>query len=562
MQVWPALVRWARGVRPDRRHLKSDTVAGLSRAISSVPDGMASSVLAGVNPVHGLYACFAGPVAGGLTSSTRLMVITTTSAAALAAGSALESVDADQRSDALLILTLLAGAFMVLAGALRLGRYVRFVSHSVMVGFLTGIAMNIVLAQFANLVGADPSGDIALAQAADVVLHPRMIDLPSTAAGLAALAFLVVLGRGRLAVVSSIFALLVPTTIVVLTNADGVARVEDVGDIPSGLPMPGLPDVDAFSPGLVTGALAVAAIVLVQGVGVAEATPNSDGSRTNPDQDFSAQGAGNLAAGIFSGQPVGGSVGQTALNLAAGGRTRWSVVISGIWMLAILGALSTVVGLVAMPTLAAVLIFAAVKSFAPTDVRAVIRAGNTPQIALMTTFVATITLPVAAAVGIGVALSLLLQINQERVDLRVVRLVPGDQGRLTETESPNALHDSEVVVLDVYGSLFYAGARTLQLQLPDPSGSTRPAVILRLRGRSTLGATFFKVIGDYAKRLKDVNGRLYLSGLDESLASRWERDRLPERSAPIRLYRATPTIGESTHAAFLDARARIVDHLD
>ncbi|UPK75758.1 SulP family inorganic anion transporter [Nocardioidaceae bacterium SCSIO 66511] len=523
---------------------------------------MASSVLAGVNPVHGLYACFAGPVAGGLTSSTRLMVITTTSAAALAAGSALESVDADQRSDALLILTLLAGAFMVLAGALRLGRYVRFVSHSVMVGFLTGIAMNIVLAQFANLVGADPSGDIALAQAADVVLHPRMIDLPSTAAGLAALAFLVVLGRGRLAVVSSIFALLVPTTIVVLTNADGVARVEDVGDIPSGLPMPGLPDVDAFSPGLVTGALAVAAIVLVQGVGVAEATPNSDGSRTNPDQDFSAQGAGNLAAGIFSGQPVGGSVGQTALNLAAGGRTRWSVVISGIWMLAILGALSTVVGLVAMPTLAAVLIFAAVKSFAPTDVRAVIRAGNTPQIALMTTFVATITLPVAAAVGIGVALSLLLQINQERVDLRVVRLVPGDQGRLTETESPNALLDIEVVVLDVYGSLFYAGARTLQLQLPDPSGSTRPAVILRLRGRSTLGATFFKVIGDYAKRLKDVDGRLYLSGLDESLASRWERDRLPERSAPIRLYRATPTIGESTHAAFLDARARIVDHLD
>ena len=73
---------------PERSTVKTDAVAGLPGAIGSVPDGMAASVLTGVNPIHGLYASFAGPIAGGLSTSTKLMVITTTSAAALAAGSA------------------------------------------------------------------------------------------------------------------------------------------------------------------------------------------------------------------------------------------------------------------------------------------------------------------------------------------------------------------------------------------------------------------------------------------------------------------------------------------
>ena len=74
--------RWLGSIAPDRGTLKDDALAGLPGAIGSVPDGMASSVLTGVNPVHGLYASFAGPTVGGLATSTNLMVITTTSAAA------------------------------------------------------------------------------------------------------------------------------------------------------------------------------------------------------------------------------------------------------------------------------------------------------------------------------------------------------------------------------------------------------------------------------------------------------------------------------------------------
>ena len=116
---------WAAEVRPRRRDLKRDLLAGVPSAIAAVPDGMANGVLAGVSPVQGLYASLVGRVAGGLTASTKMMVITTTSAAALTAGSAVASVPEDRRSEAVVWLTLIAGALMVVAGAVGVSRYVR-----------------------------------------------------------------------------------------------------------------------------------------------------------------------------------------------------------------------------------------------------------------------------------------------------------------------------------------------------------------------------------------------------------------------------------------------------
>lgn len=303
--------RWLHSIKPERRYLRADIMAGLPGAISSVPDGMAAAVLVGVNPVQGLYAGFAGPIAGGLTSSTRLMVITTTSAAALAAGSALQSVPADQRPEALLLLALMVGVALVAAGLVRLGRYTRFVSYSVMIGFLTGISVNIVCGQIADLTGAKTHGAFPLAKAINVLIHPGNINVPSLLTGLGALAILVLLARTRLAMVSALVALAIPTVVVVLAGADSVARVGGAGKIPRGIPVPQLPNFGLFSFSLVTGALAVAAIILVQGAGVAEAAPNKDGTPSDTNRDIIAQGVGNLASGFFRGLPVGGSVGQT-----------------------------------------------------------------------------------------------------------------------------------------------------------------------------------------------------------------------------------------------------------
>ena len=163
--------------------------------------------------------------------------------------------------------------------------------------------------------------------------------------------------------------------------------------------------------------------------------------------------------------------------------------------------------------------------------------------------VATLLLPVAAAVGIGVALSLLLQVNQEAMDLRVVQLLPVDGGLRTLADRPS-LGSHQVSIFDVYGSVLYAGSRTLQALLPDPRDIERPAVVLRLRGRAAVGATFMVVLADYADRLGAVGGRLYLSGLSPDLAARLSDDPIlaghdirffrPRRGSPTRRARPTP----------------------
>jgi SulP family sulfate permease len=530
--------------------LLREGLAGLPGAIGSVPDGMAASLLAGVNPIHGLYASMAGPIVGGLFASTSLVVVTTTSAAALAAGSTLSGIEAADKPNALFLLTILAGAFMVLAGVFRLGRYTRFVSNSVMVGFLTGIAANIVLGQIPAATGSVGEGSTAVTRAIDVMLHPARMDLPTIVVTLSSLAILVVGSRTAFRSVAALAALVIPSIVIAMVGSASVATVADAGAIPSGVPLPALPELRLLSLDLVIGALAVAVIVLVQGSGVSESAPNPDGSASDANHDFIAQGSGNIAAGLFQGQPVGGSVGQTALNVAAGARTRWASIFSGVWMFVILIAFAPAVGTVVMATLAAVLIYAAIGAIKVEGVRLTLRHSATSLVAGVTTFICTLMLPVAAAVGIGVALSLLLQLNREALDLTVVRLVPSDDGTVSEQPVPRRLESLRVVMLDVYGSLLFAGARTLEARLPDPTAAVSPAVVLRLRGRTSLSSTAIEVLSRYAQKVSDAGGRMYVSGVDPATVVKLRTTRAIEALGPVELVPATSVLGASSREAY------------
>jgi len=535
------------------RELAADIVAGLQVAISSVPGGMATAALVGVEPIQGLYACFAGTIGGGLSARTRLMVISTTSAVGLAAGSALRSVHQTQRPDAVALLTLLVAGALLAGGLLRVGRYTRFVSHSVMIGFLTGISVNIVCSQLPGLTGAPAHGRIAAEEALDVLTHPGRINLAALLTGLSAIVILAVLSRTRASQAGTLLAVVVPTIVVAAAGANSVRRVKDIGRIQPGIPLPKLPDFSVLSYGMITGALAVAAIIVVQGAGVSEIAPSDGPAMPGGSRDILAQGIGNLASSLWRGIPVGGALGDTNMNVKAGARTRVAAVTGGVWMAVILAAFSSAVGLVALPTLSAVLIFFGVSSFQPAQISAVWRTGPISQTVIITTLTATLLLPVAAAVGIGVALSLLLQLNRDAMDLQVVELIPLEDGRAAEAPPPPKLASRGVTILNIYGSLLYAGARTLQAKLPDPSEAQSAALVLRLRKRTSLGATFIKVISDYAAQLAVGGGRVYMSGLDADVIEQLRKGGL--LGDRVRATEATPILGESTRAAYLDAES-------
>ncbi len=163
-----------------RGSMVPDLIAGLTTGVANIPDAMASGVLAGVNPVQGLYAIMVGTPLGALFGSSAYMNIATTSALAITAGSALAGYSSGEPRDAAITtLALLTGLFMALAGLLRLGRFLRFISNSVVIGFLTGVSINVILSQLGDFTGYSSEYSNKVVKAVDTLLHLDQIDIPT-----------------------------------------------------------------------------------------------------------------------------------------------------------------------------------------------------------------------------------------------------------------------------------------------------------------------------------------------------------------------------------------------
>jgi SulP family sulfate permease len=208
-----------------------------------------------------------------------------------------------------------------------------------------------------------------------------------------------------------------------------------------------------------------------------------------------------------------------------------------------------------MPALGALRIIAGVLSIKPEDIRSVWTAGWPSMLVAVTTFVSTLFLPIQAAVGYGVVLSVLLYVARSSTDIHLVQLIRRPDGRMEERTPPRELPGDDVTVLDVYGHLFFAGARTLERMLPDVTGGRNPVVILRLRGQSVLGATLIDVLSTYASQLNAAGGRLYLAGINERVYAQIVESGKLHLTGPVRAYEVTPIVGESTTEAYVEAKA-------
>jgi SulP family sulfate permease len=533
----------------EKRSLIPDLVAGLTTGIANIPDAMASAILAGVNPVFGLYALMVGTPVGALLTSSNFMLICTTSAMALTAGSALSHLSGPAQNQALFTLTLLVGLFMMAAGLLRLGRLMRFVSNAVMVGFLTGVSVLVVLSQLGDFTGYGSAYSNKVASSVDILLHPAQIDGQTMAIGLLTVLLILAFDRTRLRNFSMLLAMIIASAVVVLLDWQSVQQVSDVAVIPGGLPLPGLPKLSLI-PELIAPALSIMIIGLVQGAGVSKAYPNPDGNYPDLSRDFFGQGAANTIAGFFHGMPIGGSVSSTALNVSAGAKSRWAGVFSGLVIVIVVLLFSRAVSVVAMPAMAALLIMAGIQSIKVEEVRDVWDVGWGPRIVMAVTFASTLMIPVQYAVFAGVVLSILAYLISSSQDVQLFEITPLLDGTYREQPAPEELPGNAVTVLDIRGSVFFAAAYRLEEMLPSAREVERPVVIFRLRQSRQISSTFVNVLEFYDAQLRAQGGKLMLSGVGPRVKEQLDltettQDVLGEEA----IYLSTDIIGDSTKAA-------------
>lgn len=367
-------------------NVRGDLLAGIVVALALMPEAIAFSIIAGVDPKVGLYASFCIAVVTAFVGGRPGMISAATGAMALL----MITVVKDHGLEYLFAATILTGVIQILFGWLKLGRYMRFVPRSVMVGFVNALAILIFMAQLPQFVGAGwllyafVGGGLAI-----IYLLPRLTT----------------------AVPSPLVAIIVLTILSVIAGS-GLNTVGDMGALPTALPLFGLPTVPLSMETLMIilpVAFTLAMVGLIESLLTASIVDELTETGSDKNRESRGQGIANIVSGCFGGMAGCAMIGQSVINIRSGGRTRLSTLAAGAFLLFFILVLSKWLVLIPMGALVAVMFMVAIGTF---DWSSLVSLRNAPlgETIVMVVTVATVVLTHDLAMGVfaGVILSALM----------------------------------------------------------------------------------------------------------------------------------------------------------
>ena len=368
-----------------------ELLAGAVATFALIPEVIAFSFVAGVDPSVGLFASFVISIVIAFAGARPAMVSAAAGSVALVAAPLVQSHGLQY----LLAAGLLAGAVQVVFGLLRLGVLMRFVSSSVRTGFVNALAILIFAAQWPHLADANAATWAMLALGLALIYG-----LPRLGA---------VLGWRALTAIPSPLICVVVLTVLASWQGLPLATVADLGQLPSALPAWGLPEVPATLETLRTillPALAIAMVGLLESVLTAAVVDELTDTPSNKNRECTGLGLANIAASCFGGIAGCGMIGQAVGNVKYGGRGRLSTLFAGVFLLVLMVALKPWVSQVPVVALVAIMVMVSAETFDWKSLRTLVRHPRLSSAVMLATVVVTIgTHNLAAGVAVGVVLS-------------------------------------------------------------------------------------------------------------------------------------------------------------
>ena len=428
----PEQLQSVRGTLRSPRRLKTEVLGGLVVALALIPEAIAFSIIAGVDPRIGLFASFTMAVTIAFVGGRPAMISAATGAVALVIAPLVKSHGLDY----LIAAVILAGVFQIILGLSGVAKLMRFIPRSVMVGFVNALAILIFLSQVPELLGV-----------------PWLV-YPLTAVGL-----LIVFGLPKLtrAVPAPLVAIVVLTLITVLA-AVAVPTVGDKGALPDSLPsllLPNVPFTLETLQVIVPFALAMAFVGLLESLMTAKLVDDITDTRSHKTREAWGQGVANIVTGFFGGMGGCAMIGQTMINVkASGARTRISTFLAGVFLLILVVVLGDIVSLIPMGALVAVMIFVSVATFdwhsiRPSTLKTLPKSETLVMVATVVVTVATHNLAIGVGVGVLVAMVMFAR--------RVAHFVTVDRTVAEVDGVP-------VATYKVDGELFFASSNDLYTQ--------------------------------------------------------------------------------------------------
>lgn len=391
-------------------NIRNDLLAGLVVALALIPEAIAFSIIAGVDPKVGLYASFSIAVITAITGGRPGMISAATAATAVL----MVTMVRDHGLEYLLATTVLAGLIQIGAGALKLGSVMRFVSKSVMTGFVNALAILIFLAQLPELNPATAG--------------VNTLTYVMTAAGLA---IIYLFPYVTTAIPSPLVTIVVLTSLAMFMGLD-VRVVGDMGELPDTLPIFLLPDIPltfATLQIIFPVALAIAVVGLLESLMTASLVDDLTDTNSDKNIECIGQGLANTATGFIGGMAGCAMIGQSMINVKSGGRGRLSCFAAGVFLLFLIVVLGDIVKQIPMPALVAIMIMVSIGTFSWSSLKDLREHPMSSSIVMLATVAVTVySHNLAIGVLTGVLLSGIFFAGKIAQIFRV-RSVLSDDGR-------------------------------------------------------------------------------------------------------------------------------------
>lgn len=520
-----------------RTWILRDVIAGLSAGAVVIPQAMAYATIASLPVQVGLYTCILPMLVYAFLGGSRAMSVSTTSTIATLTATTLVSAGVAAGSDdaigSLMMLTLLVGAILLVARLCRLGSLVENISGATVLGLKIGVGATVAVGQLPKLLGEsyDFSGHGFLKSLGAVALAFDSANWPTIVLSAGSILVIVVLKRFAPKIPGTLVVVVAGILLVWLAGIDRLG-VDLIAPVPSGLPVPGLPDFTQTT-ALVPGALAIAVMAFLESAAVARSLRAVADPQVDSNQELFATGAANTVGAFFGTMPAAGGFSQSAVNQSAGARSQVATLVTVVLAVLVALFLGPVLSLLPEATLAA-MVFVAVAGLI--NIPELVRWARISRVDFwIASSVAVIglTAGLLPAVAIGVVVTLILVLREVNIPKAT-------------TVGPAA----GVLAVHLERGLYTANAMAnerMVLEMVDAEAEPIRALVLGLEQQGVMTITVLEALEDLDRELSQLDVVLHLAALPETALSVAERT--PWFSALESARRVHDSVGRGIAAA-------------
>ncbi|OBG58955.1 MULTISPECIES: SulP family inorganic anion transporter [unclassified Mycobacterium] len=460
---------------------RHDVIAGLTVAAISFPQAMAYALIAGVDPRFGVYSAIVVTIVASVFGSSSHLINGPTSAISLLVFTALAFIDSENATElfeALFLLAVLVGAFQIVISLFRLGNLTRYISESVIIGFMAAAAFLLAIGQLGNALGVRDKGNGHMQVLRRVWLtlaHGDHINYRALTLSAAAVVLAVVLRklvqRYRWPQIDMLAVLILTGLVAYLAGwsvpgSNGHTAVAVAAKIPRSLPTAHVPEVHTdWLPHLSSGALAIAFVGIIEALSIAKAIAYQTNQQIDYNRQIMAEGLANLAGGFFQSLPGSGSLSRSAINFQSGARTRFSGIVSAATVAAALLMFAPLLRYVPQAALAGLLLVTAARLVDFRRLVYTLKASKYDAGLVIVTAFTGVAIDLDKSVLLGVVLSILLFVPRA-AKLKARELVVTPE-RVVRERIPGDPVDPSIVIYDLEGELFFGAAPELDRYLSE-----------------------------------------------------------------------------------------------